>query len=254
MSSPLSCAGLSSPTAEVTPTPAQTLAETENSPVHNPLGEILEPEPATVKYAFNLRAAEQRAISVRAQLDSVCSKLAELKPLIVELRRDFKCKPKDALLAGCRTWTEFCQKSLHRTDRAVQKLIAGKPTPKATQRQPELSSGSVAEERRAEEKENGERASASNCAKPASAIIADIEGTAEEKKRRAMLFVEAVERVDLDLDSLKAVEVDVLALDGKQYLQVTESFRASRVKLLEISQRITTLRATGTLPDAEGAA
>ena len=75
------------------------------------------------------------------------------KPKIIELREDFKRKPKAARIAGCKTWTEFCQKKLHRTDRAVQKLLADKATPakpKPGKPQTELSSG-------AEEKKGGDR-------------------------------------------------------------------------------------------------
>ena len=97
---------------------------------------------------FDLKAARKRANTLLATLDSViCHKLAELKPKIIELREDFKRKPKAARIAGCKTWTGFYyEKKLHRTDRAVQKLLADKATPakpKPGKPQNRLSSGAL---------------------------------------------------------------------------------------------------------------
>jgi len=94
---------------------------------------------------FDLKAAEKRAATIAGALSVVCRKLAELKPQLKALREDFKKKPKGTKIAGCRTWTDFCQKQLHRTDRAVQKLLAYKATPtkpKPSKPRPEQSSGS----------------------------------------------------------------------------------------------------------------
>ncbi len=78
-----------------------------------------------------MEKAEKLAKHILEQLDGVlCSKLKELKVDLQELRSHFKViKGKDRI-AGCKTWEEFCKKKLHRTDRAVRKMLAG-PKPKA---------------------------------------------------------------------------------------------------------------------------
>jgi len=58
----------------------------------------------------------------------VADTFAKLKtplPYIIELRERFAALPRgNANVMGCRTWTEFCSKVLHRTDSAVRKAIA----------------------------------------------------------------------------------------------------------------------------------
>jgi len=92
---------------------------------------------------FDLKAAENRASAIVGKLAVMCRKLAELKPQLLALREDFKKKPKGTKIAGCLTWTDFCEKQLHRTDRALQKLFAGKRV--TTKPRPEQSSGSEKE-------------------------------------------------------------------------------------------------------------
>jgi hypothetical protein len=56
----------------------------------------------------------------------------EFLPYLAELRKRFNELPRGhANIAGCRTWTEFCENVLGRTDRAVRKALAsaGEPQP-----------------------------------------------------------------------------------------------------------------------------
>jgi len=51
-------------------------------------------------------------------------KIAQALPYIQELRERFRAKPRgQADILGCRTWTEFCEKRLNRTDRTVRHAI-----------------------------------------------------------------------------------------------------------------------------------
>lgn len=69
--------------------------------------------------------AEKLALQVLKELDqTVCVKLRQLKPKLEKLRAHFKTKAGKEQIAGCKTWKEFCNKKLNRTDRAVRKLLA----------------------------------------------------------------------------------------------------------------------------------
>lgn len=53
------------------------------------------------------------------------AKISGVVPYILELRRRFAKLPRGhAHICGCRTWTQFCEQVLHRTDSAVRKAIA----------------------------------------------------------------------------------------------------------------------------------
>lgn len=94
--------------------------------------------------------AEDLAQRILEQLDSAwCVKLKELKDEIEELLGHFKnLKGKDRI-AGCRTWARFCLEKLHRTDRAVRKMLAA-ANAKAQQNSAEQSSASPKTEERSE--------------------------------------------------------------------------------------------------------
>jgi hypothetical protein len=85
--------------------------------------------------------AEKRASHLLAQLNALCVKLKELKEEIALLRDDFKNLKGQEKIAGCKTWKEFCQRRLHRTDRAVRKLLGAEKSsalePAATALKPE---------------------------------------------------------------------------------------------------------------------
>lgn len=52
-------------------------------------------------------------------------KLTELRPMIAQLREVFmKLKPSETV-AGCRTWTEYCERVLHRSDRRIRQILKG---------------------------------------------------------------------------------------------------------------------------------
>jgi hypothetical protein len=51
-------------------------------------------------------------------------KFAQVIPHIVELRARFRIRPRGKTILDCKTWTEFCERVLHRTDRGVRKAIA----------------------------------------------------------------------------------------------------------------------------------
>jgi hypothetical protein len=52
-------------------------------------------------------------------------KFRTLIPYVIELRKRFNSKIRgNADIAGCKTWTEFCEKHLDRTTSAVQRAIA----------------------------------------------------------------------------------------------------------------------------------
>lgn len=68
--------------------------------------------------------AENLASRILIQLDAaICVKLKELKGDLEELRVHFKKLKGRDRIAGCRTWAEFCENKLHRTDRAVRKML-----------------------------------------------------------------------------------------------------------------------------------
>jgi hypothetical protein len=84
------------------------------------------------------KLAEDLAQRILEQLDSAwCVKLKELKDLIEELLVHFRNLKGKQTIAGCKTWAEFCEKKLHRTDRAVRKMLAGgKPSKAKGQQSP----------------------------------------------------------------------------------------------------------------------
>jgi hypothetical protein len=52
-------------------------------------------------------------------------KLRELRPMIAQLRQQFmELKPNEKI-ARCRTWTEYCERVLHRTDRRIRQILEG---------------------------------------------------------------------------------------------------------------------------------
>ena len=52
-------------------------------------------------------------------------KLAELRPMIIELRQHFMKLKSGETIAGCGNWTEYCDKVLHRSDRRVRQIMGG---------------------------------------------------------------------------------------------------------------------------------
>jgi hypothetical protein len=57
--------------------------------------------------------------------DGSMKKLRELSPMIAQLRQQFMVLGKGETIARCRTWTEYCKKVLHRTDRRIRQILKG---------------------------------------------------------------------------------------------------------------------------------
>lgn len=91
---------------------------------------------------------------IRQNFSGSLLSLRTLAPFIKEIRRRFRCLPRKRgvdgnfkMIAGCRTFKEFCSKVLNRTDRAVRYAIAGigsKPKEKAERSRTEIISALTA--------------------------------------------------------------------------------------------------------------
>ena len=69
---------------------------------------------------------DQLAACVSSLAIHICEKLDTLEPYVRELQARFtKKKSKGALISGCKTWTEFCDKVLGRSRRAVNYMLNG---------------------------------------------------------------------------------------------------------------------------------
>jgi quercetin dioxygenase-like cupin family protein len=68
---------------------------------------------------------EKLAVEAFNTYELSLQKLTELRPLIAQLRELFmKLKPGEQI-AGCRTWTNYCERILHRTDRRIRQILHG---------------------------------------------------------------------------------------------------------------------------------
>jgi hypothetical protein len=57
--------------------------------------------------------------------EGALEKLKELRPMIAQLRQQFmELKPGEKI-AGCRTWTNYCEQVLHRSDRRIRQILKG---------------------------------------------------------------------------------------------------------------------------------
>jgi hypothetical protein len=79
--------------------------------------------------ATSIAEREKLAERVEKLVDeafSLClKKLTELRPMITELRQHFMKLKSGERIAGCETWTQFCEKVLHRSDRRIRQVLAG---------------------------------------------------------------------------------------------------------------------------------
>lgn len=89
---------------------------------------------------------EKLAVEAFKSYEQSLQKLSELRPLIAQLRELFmKLKPGEKI-AACYTWTEYCRRVLHRTDRRIRQILSGanpasqKHSPKILQAQKDASS------------------------------------------------------------------------------------------------------------------
>ena len=69
--------------------------------------------------------------------DGSLKKLNELRPMIAQLRKQFMELKRGETIARCGTWTQYCQKVLHRTDRRIRQILKGtNPASKKHSRKP----------------------------------------------------------------------------------------------------------------------
>jgi hypothetical protein len=92
-----------------------------------------------------LKRGEDLASGILAATEEVfCRKLAELKNDLTALREVFKQLRNNEKIAGCETWTAFCEQKLHRGVRAVQHVLKGsRPEPKANNVRAQFKEGDV---------------------------------------------------------------------------------------------------------------
>ncbi len=71
------------------------------------------------------RKMERLAEEVTTQFSTVCVKLRELKPKIQQIQSYFQRNVRGSVtLSGCRSFREFCEKRLHRSEQAVYRLLS----------------------------------------------------------------------------------------------------------------------------------
>jgi len=68
---------------------------------------------------------EKLAVEAFKTYELSLQKLSELRPLIAELREQFMNLKPGEKIAACRTWTEYCERVLHRTDRRIRQILKG---------------------------------------------------------------------------------------------------------------------------------
>jgi hypothetical protein len=68
---------------------------------------------------------EKLAVEAFRMYEQSWKKLSELRPLIAQLRELFMKLKAGEQIAGCTTWTAYCQKVLHRTDRRIRQILKG---------------------------------------------------------------------------------------------------------------------------------
>lgn len=71
------------------------------------------------------KKVEKLAVEAFKLQEQSWKKLSDLRPLIAQLREMFmKLKPGDKI-ARCSTWTAYCDRVLHRTDRRIRQILKG---------------------------------------------------------------------------------------------------------------------------------
>src|ERR1700691_566474 len=65
---------------------------------------------------------ETLAVEAFKLLEQSGKKLSELRPLIVQLREMFMKLNPGEKIGGCSTWTDYCKRTLHRTDRRIRQI------------------------------------------------------------------------------------------------------------------------------------
>ncbi len=68
---------------------------------------------------------EKLAVEAFRLQEQSWKQLSELRPLIAQLRGLFMKLTPGEKIGRCRTWTEYCDRVLHRTDRRVRQILEG---------------------------------------------------------------------------------------------------------------------------------
>ena len=68
---------------------------------------------------------EKLALEAFGGYERSLKKLSELRPMIAQLREVFMNLKPSEKVSGCRTWTEYCERILHRTDRRIRQILKG---------------------------------------------------------------------------------------------------------------------------------
>jgi hypothetical protein len=71
------------------------------------------------------KKVEKLAVEAFRMYEQGWKRLSELRPLIAQLRELFMKLTPGEKIAGCATWTEYCKRVLHRTDRRVRQILVG---------------------------------------------------------------------------------------------------------------------------------
>jgi hypothetical protein len=71
------------------------------------------------------KKVEKLAVEAFSMYEQSWKKLSELRPLISQLRGLFMKLKAGEEIAGCTTWTQYCERVLNRTDRRVRQILEG---------------------------------------------------------------------------------------------------------------------------------
>jgi hypothetical protein len=71
------------------------------------------------------KKVEKLAVEAFRLQEQSWKKLSELRPLIAQLRGLFMKLKAGEKIAGCTTWTQYCERVLNRTDRRVRQILEG---------------------------------------------------------------------------------------------------------------------------------
>jgi hypothetical protein len=90
---------------------------------------VREPEETSASFAARVRAKNMTDRSLAARVKKGFEKIRSELPFIKELRARFEAAPRgSANIDGCKTWAEFCERRLHRTDRRIRQVLAESET------------------------------------------------------------------------------------------------------------------------------
>jgi hypothetical protein len=87
--------------------------------------ELSRPVPSAAQREKLAERVEMLVDEAFSMYEGYRNKLKELCPMIAQLRQQFmELKPGEKI-ARCRTWTEYCKRVLHRSDRRLRQILEG---------------------------------------------------------------------------------------------------------------------------------